>query len=484
MGAGKGKAMRSGRALIAFFWVCTFRASMVSAAPSTVVIRDVTVVSSERSEPLPHAYVQLKGGRITAVSSRPLRGDQNIDASGKFLIPGLIDTHTHLESIPGTTAQQLAEHPDLRASYDRQVPRSYLYFGYTTVLSLGATAPPVQRWNTLTDRPDAFFCGKTPIFGGYSFTSLAADPYFLFNSDQETQLPASVNRSEHTPEAVVVRMRRDGAICVKTYYETGFGSDRNLPVPTLLLIRRLVAEARENNLPVFIHANSKRAQAFAVEAGADVIAHGMWNGHQLQNGHLAPDVQEILDKIIQRGIGYQPTARVMQGFVDLHDPEYLSNPALPRVYPPALLSWYRSDEGGWFAREDAKYGAEGYQRSARLSDVVLESLAARNARLLFGTDTPSSPTYTNPPGLNGFMEMKRWVSAGVTLKKLLSAATIDNARIMRLDREIGTIETGKRAHLLLLNANPLSTVDAYDSIQTVFLAGRPIKRESLSAAAL
>ena len=167
----------------------------------------------------------------------------------------------------------------------------------------------------------------------------------------------------------------------------------------------------------------------------------------------------------------------------MHDPSFLSNPELSHVYPEALLSWYRSEDGAWFAKEDAQYASrEDYDRIAHRSDVVLENLAARHARLLFGTDTPSAPIYANPPGLNGFWEMKHWVAAGVTLRQILSAATIDNARVMRLDREIGTVEPGKRAHLLLLRENPLETVEAYDSIDTVFLAGRPIRREALSAA--
>jgi imidazolonepropionase-like amidohydrolase len=473
--------MGSRRALMALlgvgasgFWAAA------PAAPTTLVVRDVTVISPERDAPLAHVYVQLADGRIRAVSTRALKGEQEIDGSGKFLIPGLIDTHTHIDSIPGMTSQQGAEHPDLYASASRQLPRSYLYFGYTTVLSLGANAAPVS-WNALAEHPDAFFCGKTPIPGGYSFTSFEANPYFLFTPEQLSRLPPSVNRAEHTPEAVVARMARAGAICVKAYYETGFGADRNLPVPTVTMIRSLVAAAHRMNLPVFMHANSKAAQAFAIEAGVDVIAHGMWNGHELQNGQLAPGVQDLIAKIIERGTGYQATARVIRGFVDLHDADFLLNPALARVYPAALLAWYRSEEGAWFAREDAPYGAAGYRRGAERSDLVLRALAARNAQLLFGTDTPSSPTYTNPPGLNGFLEMKHWVGAGVTLKQLLRAATIDNARMMRLDRDIGTVETEKRAHLLLLRANPLVSVDAYDAIDTVFLAGRPLRREDLSA---
>lgn len=62
---------------------------------------------------------------------------------------------------------------------------------------------------------------------------------------------------------------------------------------------------------------------------------------------------------------------------------------------------------------------------------------------------------------------------------LLRAATIDNAKAFGLSRELGSIEVGKRADLLLLALNPLETVSAYDSIQMVFLNGKAIAREAL-----
>ena len=102
---------------------------------------------------------------------------------------------------------------------------------------------------------------------------------------------------------------------------------------------------------------------------------------------------------------------------------------------------------------------------------MTQYLARNNARLLFGTDTPSAPIYTNPPGLNGLYEMRRWAAAGVSARQLFRAATIDNARIMRLDRTVGTVEQGKRANLLLLRANPLESLEAYNTIESVVLGG-------------
>jgi imidazolonepropionase-like amidohydrolase len=77
--------------------------------------------------------------------------------------------------------------------------------------------------------------------------------------------------------------------------------------------------------------------------------------------------------------------------------------------------------------------------------------------------------------------MRRWIAAGVSTRQLFEALTLGNARILHRDRDIGSIEKGKRAHLLLLRANPLDNVEAYNTIETVFLSGMAIPREKLAA---
>jgi len=474
------------RIVSAIVWLtlfCGLQNVTGDAAAPTTVIGDVTVISPERQAPLAHAYVKIADGRIAEVSFRPLRGDVQIDGRGKFLIPGLIDSHTHLESVPGMLLPQRTAHPDLVAQANTQEPRSYLYFGFTTVLSLGDTAAPIRRWNALDVRPDAYFCGGTPLVNGYAFSSFAENPYFLFNPEQASALPPSIDKAAHTPGAVVERMAQDGAICVKSYRESGFGQNAGrLPVPGVEMIREVLAAAHARNMPVFVHANSKAAQQFAVEAGVDVISHGMWNGQRSTADKLDTGVEPILQAVLTRGIGYQATAQVIRGLGAELDETFLDDPLLTHVYTPELMAWFRSPEGGWFRRDElAGTTPAVYDRLGGYGDVVTGYLAKHGARLLFGTDTPAAPIYTNPPGLNGFFEMRRLIAAGVSLEQLFRAATIDNARVMRLDREIGSIEKGKRAHLLLLRANPLESVEGYNTIETVFLGGRAIPRESLSA---
>jgi imidazolonepropionase-like amidohydrolase len=467
--------------------------TQVTADPTgDLLIRDVTVVSPERAAPLAHANVLIREGRIVEVSTRPLRAARVIEGTGRYLIPGLIDGHVHLGEVPGMQGEQEAKHPDLAALARAQEPRSYLYFGFTSIVDLFGEPARIARWNEGELRPDAYFCGGAPIANGYPMNFVPealryrSAPYFLYDERQRERIPAEIDPAAHTPAAVIERMAADGAICVKTTYEPGFGAMKDLPLPPLEMVRALVVAAHARGLPVLLHANSRAAQEFAVAAGVDVIAHGLWNGLDRSGDALGAEAEALLRSIADAGIGYQPTIQVLHGEVGLFDGGFLADPRLADAYPAALIDWYRTAEGGWFRDQlgggmSATEFVAPYARIMRQLDRVVATLAGHGARLLFGSDTPSAPSYANPPGLNGHLEMRRWIGAGVGEAALFRALTLDNARAFGLDRAIGSIEPGKTAHLLLLRGNPLESVDAYDTIETVILAGRPIERVRLSA---
>jgi imidazolonepropionase-like amidohydrolase len=442
--------------------------------PSGLVVSNVTVVSPERTQPLEHTYVRIIDGRIAEVSERPLSGADQIDGTGRYLIPGLIDSHVHLAVPPGfpssMTAEQAAAHPDLVTASLAQDPRSYLFYGFTTLLDLIGSAARTRRWNALEVRPDAYFCGAVALNKG------RAQPFVtpMFSYPRVNPAPA-----EQTVEAAVTQIASDGASCVKTFYWAP-------GLPLVSEARALVAAAHQHGLPVLVHANSREDQAFAVATGVDVIVHGMWNGWQLNNDGTVPaEVATILGDIARENIGYQPTFQVVAGLRDMIRSGYLAQAELANVYPAALIDWYASKEASWYAEEIRKYpgfrGEAGFSEGLDRGLEAARILTKANANLLFGSDTPSDRVYTNPPGFNGRQEMNNWIAAGISETRLFRALTIDNARMLRLDKQIGTVEPGKTANLLILRANPLESVKAYDTIETVLLHGRPISRAALSA---
>jgi imidazolonepropionase-like amidohydrolase len=493
--------------------ICVRRLMLAAALPgylsaADLQIEHVTLVSPERSSPMRDALVRVHDGRIVAISKGRAAnarspGDINtIDGSGLFLAPGLIDSHVHLGQIPGMTLEQEAQHPDIATAARDQIPRSFLLYGFTSLIDLVSTPQEIARWKAHDIVPETYFCGGAALMDGYAMNYSPKPqryqwwPYMLI--EPGAQAPDGIDPAMHTPQSVVSRMKADGAICVKTFFERGFGDVHDLPVPKLETIREVVRAAHAAGLPVLMHANSDEAHRFGVDAGVDILAHGIWNWYQehAATSEVTPSIKRILDDEIAKNVGWQPTIQVLYGLRDLLSPAYLSDPRLLRVLPANLIDWYRSPEGQWFrvvlspdvqapanASSDPPDSAlmEGLGRLIDRDKHAVGYLAARHGRLLFGTDTPSAPTYANPPGLNGWMEMHRLVDAGETPAQIFKSATLVNAKAFGLDRDIGTVQVGKRANLLLLREDPTQTIDAYAGIVKVILNGRVLDASALAA---
>ena len=470
--------------------------------PHRVLIRDVTIVSPERNAPLAHGYVVLEGDRIVAVGQGAppsTRGDSVVAGKGRVLIPGLIDGHTHLAMAAGLPVPVPPELQPLAAAYAEQLPRSYLYAGFTTVIDLAVFDRAfLDRFKAAPLHPDSYDCGGAlALANGYPMAMLSGEgrwdlfPNFLWDPRQRDSIPGRFRPEDHTPKATVAWVAADGGICVKAFEERGFGPARNLPTPTLEMIRNVVGESHARRLPVLLHANSLAAWRFAADVPVDVIAHGMWNWDELEQAsqELPAPIRTLLDTVVARRIAFMPTLRVIEGLGAMFDPAFLDDPRLARVLPPALIAWYRTPAGQAFAVEMRRgFGSASEDRIRGIFRGVAQHgasatryLVSRGGRLVFGSDTPSGPTYGNPPGLNGFLELERLAAAGVPLSRLLEGATVGAARAFHLDSLYGTVEAGKVANLLLLRANPLETVEAYDAIDLVVVRGQVVDRSALTA---
>ena len=467
-----------------------------------ILIRHVQIVSPDGATTGDPTDVLVRDGLIFSIGVNAVGqasdSAETLDATGHFLSPGLIDGHTHLNEVPGMTFDHEQAYPQVAADARFQIPRSYLYHGFTTVVDLNAHPDTINDWNSKEVRPLAYFCGASPVHDGYPMSFMPKPtryqmmPYFLFDDSRAAEFPNGYDPSNHSPSAVVERIRRDGGICVKTHYERGFGRRRDLPVPTINLIRELVKEAHNVEMPVLMHANSESAQAFGIETGIDAFAHGMWTWEDRTTTSLNSKITAIVDTMVDREIALQPTIQVLYGEQDIHDPDYLSSSEIRHVLPISLIQWYATDDGQWWRVRMlkipivAQFVDEGRWEEldappiARVS-AVTGYFAHRGGRLIFGSDTPSDPTFANPPGLNGRLEMDRWIAAGVTPTQLFQSATIGNAEFFGLADQTGTVEVGKKADLLITRESPLDGVSAYDTIEYVILGGKAIKRSSLSA---
>jgi imidazolonepropionase-like amidohydrolase len=468
---------------------------------SPIWITDVVIVSPENLHHIDRGSVLIQDGRILRVERNPKAkkpaGAVAFSGHGGYLIPGLIDSHVHLASVPGMSFDLSKGDKKIVQEYYQQLPRSYLYFGYTTLVDLAVIDQHVMDdFRQAPQHPDLYDCGRSlPIANGYPMSFAPPEmrfktfPNFIYDPRQADRIPPEYKPEDHSAAADVARVKSAGGVCVKTYFERGFARDRNLPVITPENLTQIRTAASENGLVLMIHANSFEAQKVAVDGKVDVIAHGMWNWGELdKQAELPGQIKQLLDRIVANHIGYQPTIQVLYGELAYFDPEYLKMKAVAKVTPKEMVDWFQSPAGKWFGKElnednepDAAL-VNGYERGPlRRVRQVVAYLASKDANFLFGTDTPSSPTYGNLPGLNGYMEMKQLLRAGLSLEQIFRAATISNAREFKLESQVGSIEPGKIANLVLMKHSPLETVDAYDSITMAWVHGKAISRDSLTA---
>lgn len=464
---------------------------------SELLIENVTLLSPERQRPLQHAYVRVEDGKIIEVSKAPLTaktGGRRLDGTGQYLMPGLMDSHVHVSSMPG-----LLRGPNLQYLQDafvKQQPRSYLYFGVTQLLDPSHSSEGFAKFNANPHKPDLFHCGSAPILGGYPTLwssieeTLKAKPYIILEQTDKNRLRAGVDLQQHTPEAVVERMARDGAICVKVYIEDGFGLNNEWPMISEQLLNRVKAAAQKHGLLVMAHANAIDMQQIALNIGVDVMAHGMWNWNQYRGESGLPTaIGKILDGIIERKMVFQPTFNVMDTIKAITGPNVLADPLYAKVVPKLAMQWYNTEQALWYAEQLIKE-FDGlalhkihahYDRVIAQGEQVVKYLLDHNLPMVLASDTPSSPTFAAQPGYSSFAELKHMFKAGLGLQRVFNAATINNARAFGLHKQYGTIEPGKVANLLLLNANPLENIEAYNTIDKVIIKGQPIARESLAA---
>ena len=342
--------------LMFFNILICFVHSHVSAKTTEVLegtlIRNITIISLELNQPLENHDVYIVGDKIVAIG-KGLKPNTNhiINGTDQFLTPGLIDAHTHLSGVPGMSFEHTKANPKIVKEALKQIPRSYLYHGFTTVIDLNSDRRSIANWNQKPKRPQAYFCGAAPVVDGYPMNFIPkpyryqSTPYFLLEGEY---VPTGIDPSQHTPQAVVARMKVDGALCVKTHYESGFGGRGGLPTPSLNLIRQLKAEASTAGMPVLLHANSQVAQKFGIKAGVDVFVHGMWTWNDRTKTTIHPEITQILDSMVTQKIALQPTIQVLYGERDVFDPAYLDTSELAKVLPQSLIDWYKTAKGQGF----------------------------------------------------------------------------------------------------------------------------------------
>jgi imidazolonepropionase-like amidohydrolase len=405
----------------------------------------VTVIPMDRERRLAGQTVLVRGDRIVEIGPsarvKVPEGSARVDGSGKYLIPGLAEMHAH---IPGGQASDSAVERTLFM---------YVAGGLTTVR--GMLGHP--RHLELRDR-----AARGELL---SPTIYAAGPSLNGNSIPD---PAAAARTVEEQKAA------------------GYDLLKIHPGVSRAAFDSLAATAHRVGIPFAGHVPEEVGLARAIEAGYATIEHldgyieamlregapvtaeqsaffGLNLGEHLDESKLAG----LVAATRKAGVWNVPTQVLLENLVLVGSAEELAQRPEMRYVAPQTLAQWAEVKNGMLAETGST--AASARRTIETRRRLIKALHAAGAGLLLGSDAPQ---IYNVPGFSTHRELESLVAAGLTPYQALETGTRNIARYFGTERETGTIEKGKRADLVLLDADPLADIRNTTRRAGVMLRGR------------
>ena len=402
-----------------------------STAATTVAFVGATVWDGTGSEPTSGATIVVTDGTIVSVSTT---GGIPADAEivlleGKYVIPGLIDTHAH---VSGRWMENGGDDIVERVKADLGLFAAY---GVTTVNSLGDAVEVIEARDEIADA-----AGLANL--------LASGPVITAREPSEAAASAR--------EVVAA-----GADWLKLRIDDNLGTSEKMPWQA---VEAVVNIGREAGVPVATHIFYLEDARRALEMGAGLIAHSVRDA----------DVDdEFTTGLTESGVCYVPTlTREVSTFVygrrpGFFDEEFFTARAMAseveRLSDSTYMEQVRTSETA------ARYRVALVQALSNLT-----ALNEAGVRIAFGTDAGPPGRF---PGFFEHMELALMVGgAGLTPTEALRTATGTAAECLGLDN-VGTLEPGKRADFLVLGASPFRDITNTKTLEQVYVGGRPVLEE-------
>jgi imidazolonepropionase-like amidohydrolase len=442
------------------------------APPPPMAIVGATLVDGTGTAAIRNAVVVMREGRIACAGPRagcPVPKDADtVTAAGKWIIPGLIDTHVHFSQTGWVDGRPDAL--DLRERYPYEAVeadlharperffRSYLCSGVTSVFDVGGypwTLELQERTARSTMAPRVLAAGSL----------LATIDHWLNLPDQRQFIYMA---DEATVRQAVRAHKTWGAAAIKVWYIMPPQPPDTARVSAL--VHAAGDEARKVGLPLIVHATGLWEAKDALRAGARVLVHSVWS---------APVDDEFLALARRLGTTYVPTLTVPDGYRQVAARRFARERQPLACVDPATRAKILATDTVALAQRPSAAALE--ERTTRTTRSFAQAQA--NLKRVFDAGIPVAlgTDAGNPLTLHGasvFMELEAMQASGLAPRDVLVAATGRAARALGVD-STGTVVAGATADLVVLDADPLADIRNVRQIALVVRRGEVYTRHEL-----
>ena len=434
-----------------------------------------TLIDGTGAPPVPRATVVVRDGKIecAGTSCSVPKGAAVRDVTGLWIAPGLIDAHVHFGQTGWADARPDAFDVRDRYPYEKVASdlaahpqrffRSQLCSGITSVFDNGGYPWSIEMAHrTRDDAAAPRVAAAGPLLSTIDFwLNLPAERQFIHLKDPEAG------------RAGVRYLAARGADAVKIWFIVTPEQTVEASTPAVVAS---VEEARKLGMPVIVHATGLAEAKVAVKAGAHLLVHSV--------GDLPVD-DEFLADARASGTVYCPTLTVFSGYARLGQSRGTATP--PAVDDPNgcvdAETLRKVGESVTLEPADPAQRAANEQRLAAATAAMagnLKRISDVGIPIAMGTDA-GNPLTLHGPSVYG--EMEAMQAAGLTPMQVLVAATRGGSLAMGVDKITGTLEEGKSADLVILNADPTQDIANLRKLRFVMRAGALYPMTDLSAAA-
>lgn len=444
------------------------------AQTKTVCITNATIVNTADGKLQPGMNIFIEGTTIKQVVRYNAKmkipdSVQQIDGSGKFIMPGMVDGHIHFFQSGGLYTRPDAINLGRFYAYEKDqqfikkntadLMRRYLACGVTSVIDVGGPFSNYEvkkQLSTNKNAPNAYVTG--PLISTYQPPNL----------DKKDPPIIKVNNEEEARELVRKQLPYKPDF-IKIWYIVLPGQPANKTLP---IIKATIEESHKNNIKVAVHATEYETAKLAVENGCDILVHSVDD---------RPVDAAFLQLLKSKNIIYIPTAIVaakynevfsQQHRITTHDLTYANPFVLGTLFDLQHLP--AKEVGLDYKKMRSRMAIPSKEDSTILQNLKLVSDAG--ITIVTGTDAGNIGTQHASSYYTELLAMKQ---AGMSNAQILKAATINAARGFGKEGEIGSIEKGKLANLLILQQNPLDSLDAVNNASYIINRGFFIKKDTL-----